>query len=44
MSAKLSEMKPDALYLSSCLVNAKPGCPYATAEDMAKILEQKGLP
>ena len=45
MAVKLSEIKPDAVYLSSCLVNAKPGCPYATAEDLAKILESKtGLP
>jgi predicted metal-binding protein len=45
MAAKLSEMKPDAVYLSSCLASAKPGCPYVTAEDLAKILENKtGLP
>lgn len=45
MAVKLSEMKPDAVYLSSCLVSARPGCPYATAEDLAKILEDKtGLP
>lgn len=41
MAVKLSEMKPDAVYLSSCLVSARPGCPYATAEDLAKILEDK---
>jgi predicted metal-binding protein len=45
MAAKLSEMKPDAIYLSSCLANAKPACPYASAEEMAKILNNKtGLP
>ncbi len=45
MAAKLSEMKPDAVYLSSCLVNARPGCPYATPEDLAKTLEDKtGFP
>jgi predicted metal-binding protein len=45
MAIKLGQIKPDALYLSSCLVNAKPGCPYATAEDMARILEEKtGIP
>ena len=27
MAYKMSEIKPDAIYLSSCLVNAKPGCP-----------------
>lgn len=41
MAMKLSEIKPDAIYLSSCLVNAKPGCPYASAEEMASILENK---
>ncbi|RKX24650.1 MAG: hypothetical protein DRP45_07735 [Candidatus Zixiibacteriota bacterium] len=41
MAAKISEIKPDEIYLSSCLVNAKPGCPYATAEEMAKIIEKK---
>ncbi len=38
---KLSEIKPDAIHLSSCLVNAKPDCPYASSEDMAKMLEGK---
>jgi len=41
MAVKLSEIKPDAVYLSSCLVNAKPGCPYTNAEEMAKIIETK---
>jgi len=41
MAMRLSEIKPDVIYLSSCLVNAKPGCPYGSAEDMAKILENK---
>ena len=41
MAIKLSEIKPDAIYLSSCMVNAKPGCPYAATEDMAKMLEEK---
>ncbi len=41
MAIKLSEIKPDAIYLSSCLVNAKPGCPYASAEEFAEILESK---
>jgi predicted metal-binding protein len=45
MAVKLSEMKPEVIHLSSCLVNAKPGCPYATPEDMAKIIENKvGVP
>ena len=39
MAAKLSQIKPEAIYLSSCLANAKPGCPYATADELAAILE-----
>jgi predicted metal-binding protein len=39
MAMKLSEIKPDAVYLSSCLVNAKPGCPYGTAEEFAEIIK-----
>ena len=41
MAIKLSEIKPDAIYLSSCLVNAKPDCPYSDAEKMAQILKDK---
>jgi len=41
MAIKLSEIKPDTIYLSSCLVNAKPECPYISADEMAKILEKK---
>ena len=41
MAMKMSEMKPDQIHLSSCLVNAKPGCPYSNAEEMAKIIENK---
>ncbi|MCF8063327.1 MAG: CGGC domain-containing protein [Deltaproteobacteria bacterium] len=45
MAAKLSEIKPDAVYLSSCLVNAKPGCPYAGADELAEIIQSKtGIP
>lgn len=41
MAMKLSEIKTDKIYLSSCLANAKPGCPYASADEMAQILEEK---
>ncbi|MDR3556855.1 MAG: CGGC domain-containing protein [Syntrophobacteraceae bacterium] len=45
MAAKLSGIKPDAVYLSSCLAGAKPGCPYATPEELASILQEKtGIP
>lgn len=38
---KMAEMKPDKIYLSSCLTNAKPACPYSDAEEIAKMLENK---
>ena len=41
MAIKLSEIKPEKIYLSSCLANAKPACPYGTAEEFAKMLEGK---
>ena len=41
MAMKLAEIKPDEIYLSSCLVNAKPECPYSNAEEMARIIENK---
>jgi predicted metal-binding protein len=41
MAIKLSEIKPDTIYLSSCLANTKPDCPYGTAEELAKMLEGK---
>lgn len=45
MTMKLSEQKPDLVRLSSCLVNAKPGCPYATPEQFAEMINKRfGLP
>ncbi len=41
MAIKLSEIKPDKIYLSSCLANAVPGCPYAGAKELSSILEEK---
>jgi predicted metal-binding protein len=41
MAIKLAEIKPDAIRLSTCLANAKPGCPYATPEEMANIIKEK---
>ena len=41
MAIKLSGIKPDEIRLSSCLVNAKPECPYAKAEEMAGIIKTK---
>ncbi|MEW5914083.1 MAG: CGGC domain-containing protein [Thermodesulfobacteriota bacterium] len=45
MAVKISEVKPDAVYLSSCLANARPGCPYTTPQEMAEVITAKtGLP
>jgi len=41
MAAKISELKPDRVYLSSCLVNAQPGCPYFKPEALASLIEEK---
>ncbi|HDZ90005.1 MAG: CGGC domain-containing protein [Deltaproteobacteria bacterium] len=41
MAMRLSEIKPDLIYLSSCLANAQPGCPYGTAEEFSRILREK---
>jgi predicted metal-binding protein len=41
IAIKMSEIKPDKIYLSSCLVNAKPGCPYASADELAEIVKNK---
>ena len=41
MAIKLSEIKPDAIYLSNCLAAAKPDCPYSTAEEKAAIIEDR---
>ncbi len=41
MAMRLSEIKPDVIHLSSCLANAKPDCPYLSADEMAKMLEAK---
>ncbi len=45
MSFSLAGGKPDAVHLSSCLVGAKPACPYSSAEDLAAFITEKtGLP
>ena len=41
LAIKMSEMTPDKIYLSSCLANAKPGCPYTDVEEMSVMLEEK---
>jgi predicted metal-binding protein len=45
MAIKLAEMKPDAIYLSSCMAKAKPDCPYISADQVAQMLQNKtGIP
>ena len=41
MAAKISELEPDVVHLSSCLVNSIPGCPYFKAEELAALIEEK---
>ena len=41
MAIKALEIKPDVFHLSSCLVNAKPGCPYMTPQELAQNIENK---
>jgi len=45
LAIKQSEITPDAIYLSSCMANAKPECPYAGTDEWAKMIETKtGIP
>jgi len=42
---KLAEIKPDTIYLSTCMIKAQPGCPYGKPEELARILQEKtGVP
>lgn len=41
MAMKLSEIKPDTIYLSSCMATAKPGCPHFSPEELAGMIEEK---
>lgn len=45
MAVRLSEIKPDAIYLSKCLAESRPDCPYTSAEELAKMIgENTGAP
>ncbi len=45
MAIRLSEIKPDTIHLSTCMVGAQPECPYGSAEQFAEILQTKtGIP
>jgi predicted metal-binding protein len=41
MAIKMSEIKPDKIHLSSCMVKAQPECPYRKVEDLRAMLEDK---
>ena len=41
MAMKLSEIKPEAIYLTSCMAIAKPGCPYLDMEEVAGMITEK---
>ncbi len=41
MAIKSLEMKPDVIHLSSCLANAKPGCPHTDPQELIKMIEGK---
>ena len=41
VAIKMSETKPDVIYLSSCFAGATPACPYSDAREMTGILEEK---
>lgn len=41
MTLKLSGVKPDAIYLSSCMAGAKPACPYSTPEEKVAWIQAK---
>lgn len=45
MVSKLLQMRPDAIHLSFCLVNARQACPFGSAVEFAALLEYKtGIP
>ncbi len=38
---KLADIKPDAIYMSTCMAVAKPDCPYHTPLEFAQMIEDK---
>jgi len=45
LAIKQSQRKPDAIHLAKCMAEAKPDCPYVSAEEMGKRIEAKtGVP
>ncbi len=41
VAVKMSQITPDKIHISSCMANAKPGCPYAGTDEMVELLESK---
>ena len=45
MASRLAEIKPEVVYLSTCLAKAAPNCPYVSPDELAEIITAKtGLP
>jgi predicted metal-binding protein len=45
LAIKMADMKPEAIYLSSCMANAKPACPYSNPEEISQLIQGKtGVP
>ncbi len=41
MAIKLSEVKPDVIYLSTCMAHAKPKCPNNDPQEIAQMIKEK---
>ena len=41
VAIKMSQIRPDRIFISTCMAEAKPKCPYTSADEMAAILENK---
>jgi predicted metal-binding protein len=41
LALKQSDVKVDAIHLSSCMVKPKPDCPSAEPDEWARLIEQK---
>ncbi len=41
MAMKLTDIRPDKIYLSSCLVNSVPTCPYFKPEEISALIKEK---
>ncbi len=41
VAVKMSGIHPDEIYFSTCLAQAKPGCPFGSADEFASLIEEK---